>query len=163
MNRCLLAKILFPIVLLTQVAAGFSPGRSLCVMFEACCGHHVHADGSSHAHDDCHAHLHGHGHDHGHDGPCEDSCPETCAETCEETCEGSTCHLHVALPDDTEMVRERVAGTPTVETVAWPPTPPAPCLPEVTELAKFPRWEPPPDAWPACGERKAIETDSLLI
>ncbi len=61
------------------------------------------------------------------------------------------------------MPRERVTGTLVVETVAWPSPPPAPCVPESPETAEFPRWEPPPDAWPRCGQRKAIETDSLLI
>jgi|688.fasta_scaffold362514_2 hypothetical protein len=151
MNRRLLVQILLPFVLLTQVAAGFSPGRSLCVMFEACCGRHVHVEGASHSHGDCNDHDH----DHDHHGPCEDSC--------EESCDGSTCHLHVSLPDDTEMPRERIAGAPLVETVAWPSTLPAPCVPEMPEPAEFPRWDPPPDAWPSCGQRKAIETDSLLI
>jgi hypothetical protein len=156
-----IAQILLPIVLLAQVAAGFSPGRSLCVMLEACCGHHVHVEGASHAHAECHghAHDHDHDHDHAHDAPCDDDCTQDRGESCD----GSTCHLHVSLPDDTEMPRERVVGAPLIETIASPPAQPAPCLPEVTEIAEFPRWDPPPEAWPNTGQRKAIETDSLLI
>ena len=107
-----LTRLMLPLILLAQVAAGISPGSVLCIAAE-CCGvngveHHEHDDGFHLPEHHHHAHLHlGHGCTQGQHVPCDghdDGCVLDATISAQAECES---HFHVSLPDEAGSSRDR--------------------------------------------------------
>ena len=176
-----LAMLLVPAILLTQVVVGMSPGRSLCIVLEACCGerghhghhgHHDHADhhrdrstdaiAASHrgAHGIEHRHLHlacsDHASGHHASGHYESGHHES-------GCDGSDSHFHLIVPDDAGTLRSGCDPQLVLVDVAALDLPEAMVVDLAPSRAAAFAGEPPPWVWPSCDQRRAIETDRLLI
>jgi len=174
--RRTLALLLVPAILLAQAVVGISPGKSLCIVLEACCGTH-----ESHAHASlAHRHHHGFavaldateshaGARHLHVGCTEathaheDAEPHGSSHGDDDGCDGSTGHFHLSVPDDAGSLRSACSNE------VLPVESGAVDLPETLVIdvdalgARMDLVRPPPWIWPTCDQRRAIETDRLLI
>lgn len=172
--RRALVTLLLPAILLAQAAAGMSPGRSLCIMLEACCGHHVHeglAAGPAAAEAAFRA-LHAHHHAHAVErdaGRAPHACTHarthesvTAGSSESAPCDGSDCHFHVSPTD--EASTQRASATDSI-LVALPVLEiPEVLLGAMTSAPESPAFaEPPGWSWPHSDQRLALETDRLLI
>lgn len=158
--------LLVPAILLTQVVVCASPGRSLCIVLDACCGQHG-PHGHEHDHDRERDHEHVHviasAHPASHRVEHRRLRPGCAEVDVEEGCDGSGGHFHIVVPDDAGTPRTACATSiPLVDASVLEL--PDSMLAEPAAAGESARTaKPPPWIWPSCDQRRAIATDRLLI